>query len=81
MRYLLLAAGCMALISPALSRDRGYEVHVTPPPLPYPLPTGAPDFVAGGGSHAPITLRFAIINGKRVLYEPVSGEVIYVLRP
>jgi hypothetical protein len=81
MRRLLLAIACIALVSPALAKDRGYEVHVTPPLLPYPLPTGVPDFVVGGGSHAPITLRFAIIDGRRVLYEPVSGDVIYVLRP
>jgi hypothetical protein len=78
-RSAISLALALLTLAPAVAVENGARLHVTPPALPYPVPTGAPDFVIGGGSHAPITLRYAIIHGRRVLYDAESGDVVYVL--
>ncbi|HEX9905918.1 MAG TPA: hypothetical protein VGA77_13235 [Propylenella sp.] len=70
----LLFAGGMAVGSPATAREL-----VTPPATPHPLPQGVP--VHGLAPHSVITLRYAIVDGRRVLYDPDTNRVVYVLRP
>ena len=78
---ILLGAAALLVASPAVAMEDGDVPHVTPSIVPYPVPTGTPDVIIGGGSHEPIMLRFAIMNGKRVLYDAETGDVVYVLIP
>jgi hypothetical protein len=78
---LLLGAAAVLAATPATALENGRQPHATPSIVPYPVPTGTPDAIIGGGSHEPFMLRFAIMNGKRVLYDMETGEVVYVLMP
>ena len=78
---LLLGLAAVAAAGPAMALDNGDQPHATPSIVPYPVPTGTPDAIVGGGSHEPFMLRFAIIDGRRVLYDPQTGDVVYVLIP
>ena len=70
----LLCAGGLAAVSSATAHEL-----VTPPATPHPLPQGVP--VHGLSPHSVITLRYAIVEGRRVLFDPDTGRVVYVLRP
>jgi hypothetical protein len=74
-RHLALACG-LAVASPATAHEL-----VTPPAIPYPLPQGLPYVVEGEVPHPVITLRFAIIDGQRVLLDPETGRVVHILSP
>jgi hypothetical protein len=75
-----LAASLLAATS-AAALERQQNVHVIPPAAMHPLPQGTPYLTDGYPSHAPMELRYGVIDGRRVLLEPYSGQVIYVLRP
>ena len=77
----LLGLAAMVAAGPAMALDDGDQLHATPSIVPYPVPTGTPDVIVGGGSHEPFMLRFAIIDGRRVLYDAETGDVVYVLIP
>jgi hypothetical protein len=57
-----------------------YEL-VTPPPDGQPLPTGHPFFIAGSVAQGVISLRFAIVNGRRVLVDARTLQPVYILQP
>jgi hypothetical protein len=57
-----------------------YEL-TTPPPVPQPYPQGVPQLVVGATPQPVIQLRYGIINGQRVLFEPTTMRVVYVLHP
>jgi hypothetical protein len=84
MKSLLLAAAAIVVAaSPASAfffRDRP-ELLTTPPPYPHPLPQGVPYTVDPVQTVGPILLRFAIVDGRRVLFEPTSGRIVYWLTP
>jgi hypothetical protein len=82
MRKLLVALAALApLASPAAALEQRDLVHVTPPALPHPLPQGVP-YVSTGETHHPvITLRYGLIDGRRVLFDPATGRTVYILQP
>jgi hypothetical protein len=82
MRKLLVSLAALApAASPAAAIEPRDAVHVTPPAVPHPLPQGVP-YVSIGHAHQPvITLRYGLIDGRRVLFEPVTGEIVYILQP
>jgi hypothetical protein len=80
-RLVISLTAVLLALSPASALERGQQLHTTPPLLPHPLPQGTPYFIVGGPSHVPIELRYAEMNGRRVLVEPTSNEVVYVLWP
>ena len=81
MRQLLLALAILAPATPSVAFEPRNAVHVTPPAIPHPLPQGVP-YVSVGVTHDPvITLRYALINRTRVLFDPATGRIVYVLQP
>lgn len=77
MRKMLLTAAIAALsCGPALA----YEL-TTPPPVPHPYPQGVPRLVAGATPQPVIQLRYGIVNGQRVLFEPATMRIVYRLHP
>jgi hypothetical protein len=81
MKRVLLSIAAIMLATSAIALERHGYIHTTPPVTPNPLPQGVPYFVSGVPSHVPLTLRFAIVDGQRVLFEPTSGNIVYYLRP
>ena len=57
-----------------------YEL-TTPPPYPHPYPQGVPRLVVGATPQPVIQLRYGIIDGKRVLFNPATMRVVYILHP
>ena len=81
MRQLLLALAILLPGSPSAAFEPRQGVHVTPPAVPHPLPQGIP-YATVGVTHDPvITLRYALINQTRVLFDPATGQIVYVLQP
>jgi hypothetical protein len=81
MRKLFVALAALApLASPAAALEQRGMVHVTPPALPHPLPQGVP-YVSTETHHPVITLRYGLIDGRRVLFEPATGRTVYILQP
>ena len=81
MRQLLLALAILLPATPSAALEPRGSVHVTPPAVPHPLPQGVP-YASVGVTHDPvITLRYALINGERVLFDPATGQIVYVLQP
>ena len=78
MRKQLLAIG--ALLLSAATAAHGHEL-TTPPPLPHPLPQGVPYVVVGAVPHRVIQLRYGIVNGERVLFDPQTLQIVYILQP
>lgn len=82
MRRILLAAAVALLgATSAGALERGDPVHATPPLQPHPYPQGVPYVTIGGPSHAPIVLRYGVVNGKRVLFDARTGRGVYRLVP
>ncbi len=54
---------------------------VTPPAIPHPLPQGVPYVVAGATLQKVHTLRYGIVNGRRVLFDGETMRIVYVLQP
>jgi hypothetical protein len=81
MRTLIALTAALLMTSSAAALERRNYIHVTPPAVPHPLPQGVPYVIIGGPSHAPITLRYGFIHGERVLFEPHSGRIVYILNP
>ena len=81
MRTIVCLAAILVAAAPAAAIEARPYIHATPPAGGHPYPQGAPYFVIGGVSHAPTELRYAEIDGRRVLVEATSGEVVYRLRP
>jgi hypothetical protein len=75
-----LLASLVATTS-AAALERRQNIHVIPPVAMHPLPQGTPYLTDGFPSHAPTELRYGFVDGKRVLFDPYSGVVVYVLRP
>ena len=82
MKTLLIAlAAALLTASSGAALERRDYIHATPPAVPHPMPQGVPYVIVGGPSHAPITLRYGFIHGERVLFEPNTGQVVYILNP
>jgi hypothetical protein len=64
----------------AISIAAAHEL-ATPPWVPHPMPQGAPYFTDRLMPHPVINLRFAIVNGRRVLFDPATGRIKHVLVP
>jgi hypothetical protein len=75
-----VAAAALAAAAPALAQEPRGAVLVAPTGM-LNYPQGAPDYLSGAGLRPLLQLRFAIEHGRRVLYDPQSGEVVYVLQP
>ena len=54
---------------------------VTPPAVPHPLPQGVPYVVVGATLQRVHTLRYGIVNGRRVLFDGETMRIVYVLQP
>jgi hypothetical protein len=81
MRQFLLALAILLPAAPSAALEPRDSVHVTPPAVPHPLPQGVP-YATSGVTHDPvITLRYGLINDTRVLFDPATGEIVYVLQP
>ena len=77
MRRMLLSAALAALTS---GSAMAYEL-TTPPPAPHPYPQGVPRLVVGATPQPVIQLRYGIVNGQRVLFEPTTMRIVYILHP
>jgi hypothetical protein len=78
--FLIRLTTLLPLLSVAAAHDLAGPL-VTPPALPRPLPQGAPAFIDGAAPAELITLDHAIVDGRRVLFDPASGRIVYVLNP
>jgi hypothetical protein len=79
MRQFILALAILLPAAPSAAFEP-HSVHVTPPAVPHPLPQGVP-YVSTVTHDPVITLRYALINDRRVLFDPATGEIVYVLQP
>ena len=75
LKALIAIAICCAALSTAAAREL-----VTPPPDGQPLPQGVPVGISGGEARV-ISLRYAIVDGRRVLIDAATQRVVYVLKP
>ena len=75
-RNLIAAAAFLALGGPLAAHEL-----TTPPPVPHPYPQGVPRLVVGAVPHPVIQLRYGIVNGQRVLFDPATLKIVYVLHP
>lgn len=74
----------VALAAFTLGSAAAHEVPVllvTPPAIPHPLPQGAPYVVVGSTPQRVHTLRYGIVDGRRVLFDGETMRVVYVLQP
>ena len=76
--YFIRLATLLPLLSVAAAHDLAGPL-VTTPPLPRALPQGVPAFVDGYVPAEIVTLDFAVVDGRRVLFDPATGRVVYVL--
>ena len=67
-------------LSLAASAAAAHEL-TTPPLLPHPLPQGVPYVVVGAVPHRVVQLRYGIVNGERVLFDPATMRIVYILQP
>lgn len=79
-RFLLLAAAAFLTISPAAAHDLLVRTTAAP------LPQGHPYLVQQDGVIVvyPVPrrpLQFGIVEGRRVLIDPLTMRVVYVLHP
>ena len=77
MRLKILTVAAAALTS---GSAMAYEL-TTPPPYQHPYPQGVPRLVVGAAPQPVIQLRYGIVNGQRVLFEPTTMRVVYILHP
>ena len=77
MRKVLIAAAVSLLAATSAS---AYEL-VTPPPDGQPLPTGHPYLIAGSVAQGAISLRFVVVDGRRMLVDARTLQPVYRLRP
>jgi hypothetical protein len=78
--YFIRLATLLPLLSAAAAHDFVAPL-VTPPAQPRPLPQGAPAVIDGYAPAEIVTLDFAIVHGRRVLFDPATGRIVYVLQP
>lgn len=78
-----MRSAVISVVASLLSAGAGANAHelTTPPGVPHPLPQGAPYAVVGATPHRVIQLRYGIINGERVLFDPATTKVVYILQP
>jgi hypothetical protein len=74
-RFALLALAALAA-APAAATEL-----TTPPPHPHPYPMGVPYLVEPAVVQPVIQLRYGILDGRRVLFDPATMRVVYVLQP
>ena len=67
--------------SPAAAVERQQYLHATPPVAAHPLPQGTPYITNGHPSHVPTELRYALLDGKRYLFDAATGNIVYRLNP
>lgn len=72
--------GLVASLLSAGATASGHEL-TTPPAMPHPLPQGAPYAVVGATPHPVSQLRYGIVNSERVLFDPATMKVVYILQP
>jgi hypothetical protein len=75
---LVRTAALLLLVSTAAAHEIG--PLVTPPPA-LRSPQGIPAIVDGDELPLVITLDYAIVDGRRVLFVPATGRIVYVLVP
>jgi len=76
--FLALALGFLAA-SPATALEREPLTHATPPAIPHPLPQGVPYVIVGAEARPVVTLRYGVVDGRRVLLNARTMEVVYEL--
>ncbi len=78
-----MRSSILGLFAGLLSAATGANAHelTTPPAVPHPLPQGVPYAVVGATPHPVIQLRYGIVNGERVLFDPATMQVVYILQP
>ena len=81
LKWLFTAALAGALGLGAAAAHEVPVLLVTPPAIPHPLPQGVPYVVVGGTLQRVHTLRYGIVNGRRVLFDGETMRIVYVLRP
>ena len=77
MRKVLIS---MAVSLLAITSASAYEL-VTPPIDGQPLPTGHPYLIGGSVAQGVVSLRFAVVDGRRLLIDAHTLQTVYVLRP
>ncbi len=78
-----MRSSILGLVAGLLSAATAASAHelTTPPAFPHPLPQGVPYAVVGATPHRVIQLRYGIVNGERVLFDPATMQVVYILQP
>ena len=80
-RSFALAAALLLSALPAAALEQRNAIHATPPVVPHPMPQGVPYLVVGEPANPIVELRYGVVNGKRVLLNARTLEVVYVLHP
>ena len=73
---LAIAAGLLSATTTASAHEM-----TTTPVFSHPLPQGVPYVVVGAVPHRVIQLRYGIVNGERVLFDPQTLQIVYILQP
>lgn len=82
MNRLLLAFAALLLgASSSAALEQRNAIHATPPVVPHPLPQGVPYLVVGATADPIVELRYGVVNGRRVLLNAHTLEVVYILHP
>ncbi len=77
MRLKFVIAAAALLMAGSAS---AYEL-TTPPFHQHPYPQGVPRLVVGATPQPVIQLRYGIVDGKRVLFNPATMQIVYILHP
>ena len=74
-------AGLLTTSTAGALEQQRHAIHSTAPAFPHPLPQGKPAFISGVEAKPIVALRFAIVDGRRVLVNARTHEIVYTLHP
>ena len=81
-RTLIAVTAAVLVASSATALEqRRHAIHATPPVIAHPLPQGVPYLTVGAIADPIVELRYGVVNGKRVLLNARTLEVVYILHP
>lgn len=80
-KILLAVTAALLTASSSAALEQPNAIHATPPLVPHPMPQGLPYVFVGATVDSIVELRYGVVNGRRVLVNAHTLEVIYILRP
>ena len=80
-KFVLAVAAALLTASSAAALEQRNAIHATPPVVPHPMPQGVPYVVVGATADPIVELRYGVVNGRRVLLNAHTLEVVYILHP